>query len=69
MQKALPPSGHSLVIRPAVPDDAQPLTELIAQLAAHHGDRATTSAERLKTDLFVAPSWASALVAERTATC
>ena len=65
MQEASPPSSHSLVIRPAVPDDAQTLTELIAQLAAHHGDRATTNAERLKADLFAASPWAIALVAER----
>lgn len=65
MQEALPPPSHSLVIRPAVPEDAQPLTELIIQLAAHHGDRATTNAERLRADIFSASPWAIALVAER----
>jgi len=65
MQEAPPPSNHSLVIRPAVPEDAQPLTELIVQLAAHHGDRATTGVERLRADLFSASPWAIALVAER----
>ena len=58
-------SSHLLVIRHAVPDDADGLAELISQLAAHHGDQATTDADRLKADLFMSPPWALALVAMR----
>ncbi len=65
MQEDSLPSSRSLIIRPAIPDDAHSLAKLIAQLAAHHGDQATTSAERLKADLFAASPWAVALVAER----
>jgi GNAT superfamily N-acetyltransferase len=52
------------IVRHAVPDDAEPLAGLIGRLAAHHGDHATTDADRLRTDLFASPPWATALVAE-----
>ncbi|GJD63116.1 GNAT family N-acetyltransferase [Methylobacterium frigidaeris] len=55
----------AIVIRHAVPDDAEALAGLICQLAAHHGDRATTDAETLRSDLFASPPWATALVVER----
>jgi ribosomal protein S18 acetylase RimI-like enzyme len=65
MQEDLHRSGHSLVVRHAVPDDAAALVGLIIRLAAHHGDRATTDEDRLRTDLFGSSPWAIALVAER----
>jgi GNAT superfamily N-acetyltransferase len=53
-------------VRRAIPDDAEALAGLIGQLAAHHGDRATTDADHLRADLFASPPWATALVAEDT---
>lgn len=64
MQKDFPASSRSFVVRPVVPDDVDLLEQLIVQLAAHHGDRATTNAGRLNADLFGASPWAVALVAE-----
>lgn len=56
------------IVRHAVPDDAEALVGLIGQLAAHHGDHATTDADRLRADLFASPPWATALVAEEAGT-
>ena len=58
-------SSPLFVVRPAIPDDTHLLAELIGQLAAHHGDQATTNAEHLRADLFATSPWAIALVAER----
>ncbi len=50
--------------RAAQPRDLAQLLEMIAQLAAHHGDAARLSAAQLADDLFGAPPWISAIVAE-----
>ncbi|MGX7708202.1 N-acetyltransferase family protein [Methylobacterium sp. Gmos1] len=55
---------RAAVVRRAVPGDAEALAGLIGQLAAHHGDRATTDADSLRADLFGSLPWATALVAE-----
>ncbi|MFH6783560.1 MULTISPECIES: GNAT family N-acetyltransferase [Methylobacterium] len=57
-----PPAAF--VVRHAVADDTRALAGLIDQLAAHHGDRATTDDNALRTDLFASSPWATALVAE-----
>lgn len=57
-------SDHSLVIRHAVPDDADALAGFINRLAAHHGDQATTDEDSLRADLFTSSPWAVALMAE-----
>jgi ribosomal protein S18 acetylase RimI-like enzyme len=64
MQEDRPRSGPSLLVRHAVPDDTTSLAELIVQLAAHHGDQATTDGASLRVDLFSSSPWAIALVAE-----
>ena len=56
------PAG--VLLRRAVPDDAPALADLIGQLAAHHGDQATTDAAALRADLFGPSPCATALVAE-----
>ncbi|BAQ49728.1 hypothetical protein Maq22A_1p37775 (plasmid) [Methylobacterium aquaticum] len=45
-------TARTPLLRRAVPDDAPALADLIGQLAAHHGDRATTDAAALRADLF-----------------
>lgn len=56
---------EAVVVRRAIEDDAGALAGLVALLAAHHGDHATTDETILRTDLFASPPWATALVAER----
>lgn len=51
-------------IRHARPDDLPQLSEMIADLAKHHGDTSEMTAETLKRDLFGPMPWISALVAE-----
>lgn len=51
-------------IRAPRPADLPQLAEMIAALAAHHGDAAQTTPERLERDLFGPHPWISALVAE-----
>ncbi len=58
------PTPPPVRVRPAQPADASALLSMIGRLAAHHGDTATISAERLKADVFGSPPWISALVAE-----
>lgn len=57
-------TARTPLLRRAVPNDAPALADLIGQLAAHHGDRATTDAAALRADLFGPSTWATALVAE-----
>ena len=52
-------------IRDAQPDDLPRLLSMIYALAKHHGDVADVSASALERDLFGAPPWVHALVAER----
>jgi len=52
-------------IRPATRLDAAVILRMIGELAAHHGDTATTDLAQLKRDLFDPQPWASALVAEQ----
>nr|WP_316653129.1 GNAT family N-acetyltransferase [uncultured Gellertiella sp.] len=62
---APPPSRPPVVtIRPAGRDDLADLAVMVAELAAHHGDPAALSAERLARDLFAPQPWIRALVAE-----
>ncbi|HEY4199886.1 MAG TPA: GNAT family N-acetyltransferase [Devosiaceae bacterium] len=51
-------------IRAAQPADTPVLLAMIADLAAHHGDTATTDALLLAADLFGDRPWATAFVAE-----
>jgi GNAT superfamily N-acetyltransferase len=57
----------SFSIRPAHRDDVPALLDLIGQLAAHHGDKASTSADALLRDAFATPPWIEILVAESDA--
>lgn len=52
-------------IRPVRPTDTPRLLEMIAALAAHHGDAATASARTLNRDLFGPSACARVLVADR----
>ncbi|MDV7142942.1 GNAT family N-acetyltransferase [Tropicimonas sp. TH_r6] len=52
-------------IRGATRRDAPRLLEMIAALAAHHGDRATASLRTLERDLFGPTACSQALLAER----
>ena len=54
----------SFSIRPARRDDVPALLDMIGQLAAHHGDQASTSADALLRDAFASPPWIEILVAE-----
>jgi len=51
-------------IRHARPSDLAELTEMIAALAAHHGDASAMTLETLKRDLFGPMPWITALVAD-----
>jgi GNAT superfamily N-acetyltransferase len=51
-------------IRVAKPRDLPQLNEMIAQLAAHHGDAAGMTPEALERDLFGPMPWIQALVAD-----
>ncbi|MBT9385138.1 GNAT family N-acetyltransferase [Pseudooceanicola sp. CBS1P-1] len=52
------------LIRPARPQDVPQILKMVGQLAAHHGDVPTLTAEALQRDLFGDPPWICALVAE-----
>nr|WP_210103147.1 GNAT family N-acetyltransferase [Neorhizobium galegae] len=51
-------------IRAAKPRDLPQLNEMIALLAAHHGDAAAMTPETLERDLFGSHPWIQALVAD-----
>jgi len=53
-----------VTIRTAKPRDLPELNEMIGLLAAHHGDAAAITPERLERDLFGPLPWITALVAE-----
>lgn len=53
-----------VTIRCAKPRDLAELREMVAELAAHHGDAATITPEQLERDLFGRTPWITALVAE-----
>lgn len=53
-----------VTIRAAKSRDLAALSEMIAELAAHHGDAATVAPENLDRDLFGRMPWITALVAE-----
>lgn len=53
-----------VTIRAARQGDLPALREMIAELAAHHGDAAAVTPENLERDLFGQMPWISALVAE-----
>lgn len=58
------PRPSVVTIRAPRPADLPQLAEMITALAAHHGDAAETSSERLERDLFGPHPWISALVAD-----
>lgn len=51
-------------IRSACPTDIPALLEMVAALAAHHGDPSHASEASLRRDLFGSPDWGRALIAE-----
>ncbi|OLP62588.1 GNAT family N-acetyltransferase [Xaviernesmea oryzae] len=51
-------------IRAAQPADLAALSEMIGELAAHHGDAASLSPEVLERDLFGPVPWIAAVVAQ-----
>ena len=53
-----------VTIRTAKQRDLPALREMIAELAAHHGDAAAVTPENLERDLFGRMPWITALVAE-----
>ena len=53
-----------VTIRAAKGRDLAELAEMIAELAAHHGDTAAVTPEQLERDLFGRMPWITALVAE-----
>ena len=53
-----------VTIRAAKPRDLPELNDMIRLLAAHHGDGAAITPERLERDLFGPLPWITALVAE-----
>jgi GNAT superfamily N-acetyltransferase len=53
-----------ITTRPAAPSDIPKLLDGITQLATHHGDTATATAETLARDLFGPLPWMHALMAE-----
>ena len=53
-----------VTIRAAKGRDLAELAEMIAELAAHHGDTAAATPEHLERDLFGRMPWITALVAE-----
>lgn len=58
------PRPPVVIIRGARPRDLPQINEMIALLAAHHGDAAAITPEKLERDLFGPHPWISALVAE-----
>ncbi|MBB4007200.1 GNAT family N-acetyltransferase [Allorhizobium taibaishanense] len=58
------PRPSLVSIRHARPSDLAELTEMIAALAAHHGDASAMTLETLKRDLFGPMPWITALVAD-----
>lgn len=58
------PRPAVVTIRAAKPRDLPELNEMITLLAAHHGDAAQITADRLERDLFGPLPWIHALVAE-----
>lgn len=58
------PRPPVVVIRSAKPHDLPELNQMIAALAAHHGDAADITPEKLQRDLFGPLPWITALVAE-----
>lgn len=58
------PRPPVVVIRNARAADLAELNEMIAALAAHHGDAAAITPETLERDLFGPMPWISALVAD-----
>lgn len=58
------PRPPVVVIRSAKPHDLPDLNQMIAALAAHHGDAAEITPEKLQRDLFSPLPWITALVAE-----
>lgn len=51
-------------IRPARIEDIPALLEMVAALAAHHGDPSHATEASLRRDLFGSPDWGRALIAE-----
>ena len=58
------PRPAVVTIRAAKPRDLPELNEMITLLAAHHGDAAQITADRLERDLFGPMPWIQALVAD-----
>lgn len=58
------PRPPVVTIRGARPADLPELNDMIALLAAHHGDAAAMTPEKLERDLFAQMPWITALVAE-----
>ncbi|MGV8936100.1 MAG: GNAT family N-acetyltransferase [Allorhizobium sp.] len=58
------PRPPVVVIRSARPADLPDLNRMIAALAAHHGDAAEITPEKLERDLFGPLPWITALVAD-----
>ncbi|MGW9231290.1 N-acetyltransferase family protein [Pseudorhizobium sp. NPDC055634] len=58
------PRPAVVTIRAAKRHDLPQLNEMIALLAAHHGDAAAMTPEKLERDLFGAMPWIQALVAD-----
>jgi len=51
-------------VRRARPADGLRIVQMVAELAAHHGDTATLTAEALSRDLFSERPWIAVVVAE-----
>nr|WP_186363479.1 GNAT family N-acetyltransferase [Rhizobium sp. ACO-34A] len=58
------PRPPVVIIRAAKRHDLPALNEMIASLAAHHGDASAMTPEKLERDLFGPMPWISALVAD-----
>ncbi|MHB0952893.1 MAG: GNAT family N-acetyltransferase [Allorhizobium sp.] len=58
------PRPPVVVIRSAKPRDLPDLNEMIAALAAHHGDASAMTPDKLERDLFGPMPWITALVAD-----
>ncbi|HEX5933101.1 MAG TPA: GNAT family N-acetyltransferase [Pseudorhizobium sp.] len=58
------PRPAVVTIRAAKPSDLPEINEMIAALAAHHGDAAAITPEKLERDLFGPMPWIQALVAD-----
>jgi GNAT superfamily N-acetyltransferase len=63
-QDALPLQVSNIVVRDALLSDAGQILEMIAKLAAHHGDTADASLDQLVRDAFSTRPWIYLLVAE-----